>query len=453
MSTDLAALRLTRRQLMTAAAVGGVALLNACATPAAPSATQAPVAGGAKKFAGTTIRMVMTTIAYCDGLTAALPDLEAKTGIKGEIDSLQFANLNTKADLELSTGSGAYDVLQMIYIRSGRWILAGWAEPLDQYMSAEDKTDLQDFVAGCRAPFTYDGTTYALPWLSDATVVGFRKDILEKAGYSKFPATFDELQECCKKIHTPQTAAFVTQNNLHWIYPNWLISYGGNFFKDPPKNMTPTLNSPEAIKTAEMFTTLLSKYSPPGGANLDQVAATATMHTGTSAMYLDGMGNVQQIIDKTKTQFADQFVIQAIPSGPKGYFPQLAVHGFLVNKASKNKAAAYEFCKWATSKEVMTKMALERNHIASTRTSVLTNPDVRKKFTLGTSDLATLQEAVSKRAGDGYMAYRTVPQFPPVGNSVISTLTGIVSGQTNVTDGMNALQKEVRGVLEKEGLK
>ena len=112
------------------------------------------------------------------------------------------------------------------------------------------------------APFRRGDTIYALPWLADSTVVGYRADLLDKAGYAKPPQTFEALQEMAAKIHTRETAAFITQDNLHWIWPNWLISYGGTFFANPPdEGLTPRFDTPDAIKTAEMFATLLAKYS------------------------------------------------------------------------------------------------------------------------------------------------------------------------------------------------
>src|SRR5439155_440539 len=123
-------------------------------------------------------------------------------------------------------GSGAYDVMQMIFIRSGRWITAGWAEPLNTFTDDAKLTDkaaldMGDFVAGAMAPFKRGDTIYALPWLSDSTVVGFRTDLFEKAGYAKFPETFEALREAAAKIHSRETAGFVTQDNLHWIFPSW----------------------------------------------------------------------------------------------------------------------------------------------------------------------------------------------------------------------------------------
>src|SRR5262249_32304771 len=198
----------------------------------------------------TSIKMMQVSHAYSNGLNAQLGEFERKTGIKVEMDVTSFPVLNQRADLELASGSGAYDVVQMIFIRSGRWIRAGWAEPLNPFLPRDKDVDLPDFVAGAMAPFRRGETIYALPWLADSTVVGYRADILDKAGYPKPPETFEALQEMAAKIHTKETAAFVTQDNLHWIWPNWLISYGGNFFANPPDDLSPRFDTPEAVKTA-----------------------------------------------------------------------------------------------------------------------------------------------------------------------------------------------------------
>jgi multiple sugar transport system substrate-binding protein len=400
----------------------------------------------------TAIKMMQVSHAYSNGLTAQLPELERKTGIKAELDLMSFPVLNQRADLELASGSGAYDVIQMVFIRSGRWIRAGWAEPLNPFLDKDRDVDLPDFVAGAMAPFRRGDTIYALPWLADSTVVGYRADILDRAGYAKPPETFEALQEMAAKIHTRETAGFVTQDNLHWIWPNWLISYGGNFFANPPDDLSPRFDTPEAIKTAEMFATLLAKYSPPGGAKLNSAVVHAIMHQGKAAYYLDGFGNVQRIIDTTKTQLADRMAFANTPSGPKGHFPQLAVHGYLINRASKKKDAAWEFVRWAIAKETMLRSALEHGHMACTRSSVLNDPEVKKKFNWRGSDMPALHEAVMKRAGDGYMAYRTIPQFPPIGDRVIIALTAIASGQTSAADGMKALQRDAEALLRKEGV-
>lgn len=454
-----------RRLLRGALALGGLGLLSACA-PAAPPAGKPAADAGAQKapaktgqpYAGTSLKMMMVTHAFGQGLTEKLPELEQKTGLKVEIDQLAFPVLNQRGDLELSSGSGAYDVLQMIFIRSGRWITAGWAEPLNPFIDDANLTDkgelaVDDFLGGAMVPMRRGDTIYALPWLADSTVVGYRTDVFEKAGYAKFPETFEALEGAAAKIHTAEAAAFTTSDNLHWIWPNWLISQGGSFFANPPDDLRPTFDSPEAIKAAEMFGTMISKYAPAGSPKLDATLNQTVMHQGKAASYLDGMGNVQQIINTEKTQLADQMAFTNTPSGPKGHFPQLAVHGFLINKASKKKPAAWELVKWATSKEMMQWAALNKGHLAGTRASMLAHPEVKQKFAWRGSDLPMLHQSVMERAGSGYMAYRTVPQFPPIGDRVAIALQTIASAQATPADAMRALQKDAESLLEKEGVK
>src|SRR5437762_2827959 len=226
---------ITRRGFLTSTVVAA----GLTATGVRPGRT---VAQTGKPYAGTRLKVSQVAHAYAVGLLERLPAFEAQTGIKVEIDQMSFPVLNQREDLELASGSGAYDVMQLIFIRSGRWITAGWAEPLNPFIDDAKLTDkaaldIADFVAGAMAPFKRGDTIYALPWLSDSTVVGFRTDLFEKAGYAKFPETFEAMQEAAAKLHTRQTAAFVTEDNLHWIFPNWLLSYGGNFFANPPGDL------------------------------------------------------------------------------------------------------------------------------------------------------------------------------------------------------------------------
>jgi multiple sugar transport system substrate-binding protein len=454
-------------------ALGGLGLIAACAPSPAPPASkpadskpadarpaagqQAPAKTG-QPYAGTALKMMMVTHAYGQGLTEKLGELEQKTGITVELDRMAFPVLNQRADLELSSSSGAYDVMQMVFIRSGRWINAGWAEPLNGFIDDPNRTDkqelaLDDFLPGAVVPFKKGDTIYALPWLADSTVVGYRSDVWEKAGFAKYPETYDALLEAAPKVHSGDTAAFVTSDNLHWIWPNWLMSYGGAFFANAPDDLRPTFDTPEAIKAAEVFATMVSKYAPAGSPKIETTLAQTLMQQGKAASYLDGMGNVQQIINKDKTQLADQMAFTNTPSGATGHFPQLAVHGFMINKASKKKEAAWELVKWAASKDMMTWMALNKGHLAGTRASMLTNPEVKQKFNHRGSDLPALCQAVMERAGAGYMTFRTVPQFPPIGDRVIIAIQNIASAQEKPADAMKALQRDVEGMLEKEGVK
>ena len=46
----------------------------------------------------------------------------------------------------------------------------------------------------------YDGNAWAVPWFTDAGMFYYRKDLLEKSGYSEPPKTWDEMKGMVEKI-------------------------------------------------------------------------------------------------------------------------------------------------------------------------------------------------------------------------------------------------------------
>ena len=52
----------------------------------------------------------------------------------------------------------------------------------------------------------------------------------------------------------------------------------------------------------------------------------------------------------------------------------------------------------------------------------------------------------------GYLAYRTVPQFPPIGDRVIIALRSIASAQATPSEAIQSLQRDAESLLEKEGV-
>jgi multiple sugar transport system substrate-binding protein len=85
--------------------------------------------GRAKPFAGTTLNVAAWSGPYPKFLADYLPEFEEQTGIKVSYETPAFPVYNQRADLELSTNGSAYDVLNLTFIYSSRWIGAGWFTP------------------------------------------------------------------------------------------------------------------------------------------------------------------------------------------------------------------------------------------------------------------------------------------------------------------------------------
>lgn len=411
------------------------------------AAAQAPAP---KRFAGKTIRVSMFDTAFPRGLNKLLPQFTELTGIKVDFELLGFTVFLQRADLELSGATGAVDAMTLVFAQSGRWIGAGWPEDLTPFIRSS-RFDIDDLLPGPLAAMRRGDKTYGIPWLADSQLMLYRKDLV-----SSPPDTFDELLETAKRVHSPTVAGYMPAGKagLNWVFPTFLYGFGGKFFADPPTDLRPGLAAPEAIQAADYWAArLIRSYGAPGSTNFEDAEQIATMQQGRVAIWIHSLGQLTGALDRQKSTVADRVAFAPPPRGPAGRFPQVASHGLMIPVASKKKEAAWEFIRWATSRETMRRVALESQHAAVTRASVLTDPEFKKKYQLAGSDVPALHQAALTAAGAGYMDYRTVPEFPAVTERVVIALSAIAAGQKSARDAMTAANNEVINVLEKAGHK
>lgn len=412
--------------------------------------TPTSVPGVAKPFAGKTARVMMVGNPMFELLKEIAPAYEEETGLRVIIETYGFDVLQQRLDLELSTGSGAYDVMQMVMIFIGRVVEAGWATDLTPFIEAEN-FDLSDFVPGTINMFKRDGGLYALPWVPDSQGVAYRIDLFEEAGIEEFPKTFEELLKIAPKIHSSEVAFITAENNWHWVWPMYLHGYGGNFFLNPPDDLTPTFNTPEAIESAEVMVELFSKYSLPDAVNVGLPESRAAIAQGKAAVIMSGFGQAQAAIDPTISTVADKIGFAPVCAGPAGWFPQLAMHGYMIPAGCTQKEIAWEAIKWLTSHQVEKAFVDELNYFARNRYSILRDPEIKERFMWNGVDVLKLLEDAIARAGEGYMVYRTVPPFRAVGSEVNIAFGEMLTGQKNVKDALDDLQENATEALKQAG--
>jgi len=174
---------------------------------------------------------------------------------------------------------------------------------------------------------------------------------------------------------------------------------------------------------------------------------------GRTAIYIDALAWVGLAGDPVKSKVHDKVAYTLPPGGPAGRFPQVAVHGMQIPAGAKQKDVSWEFIRWALSKEVMGRIAETTTYPAVTRASVLGSPKYKQKYNWGGSDIGALHGQVLTFAGSGYMAYRTVPEFPPIGDRVTIAVTEVMTGQKPAEQAMREANRDIEGILTKAGHK
>jgi len=417
------------------------------------------VLGQAKPFAGVTINGACFQHVYQTYLQAYIPEFEERTGMKVNFTLQAFPVYNQRADLELSTKGSAWDFLNVTFIYSGRWIGAGWMTPLDEYLNDKNVTpgdwDFKDFVPGAQSTLQdARGLTYGLAWEAGAMIMGAaRGDLIEKAGL-KLPETFEQLLQVCEATNGKDgVAPFVADKLHHWNWIPYLMGYGGRVFKDPPGNLTPTLDTPEAAAAADYYANILVKYCPPGVMSYTDDQAMRAQLAGRANIRTQAIGWMTPLAKHEESKVRSTVRYALMPGGPAGQFPGSNSHGFGIPAGARNKRAAWEFVKWAMSKETLRRICLQKGYSSVCRRSIIDDPAYRQTMTLNGQDVAALYLRVLERGGrGGYMKYRIVPVYPQVGDKINRAIERIATKQQNAREAMKQAQAEAIEDLKKAGV-
>ena len=413
--------------------------------------------GGAKRYSGVTLNVSTFSAAYPKLLQQWLPEFEALTGAKVNFDAPSFPVYNQRADLELSTRGSAYDVVNVTFIYSSRWINSGWLTPLDDYIRNANLTpadfDIDDFLPGARAPETgRDGRLYGIPWTAEALLTASsRFDLVEKAGLA-FPDTTDDLVKVLRAVNKKErVAGFVADNHYGWTFVPYLHAFGGDVFRKAPDDLFPTLDTPEAIAAGEYYANLLKEFGPDGAITYQPDQVTQALKLGRVNFTDAGQLHLAQLGDPATSRTIDTVKFGMVPKGPAGRFPGTAVHGLGIPAGSRQKEAAWAFIQWALSKETTGK-AVAAGYGSPARRSDIDSPIFRSKQVINGSDLARLSlDSIDLAARSGHMKYRTVSVYPQVDQQLNKAIELIVSGQLSARQAFQQAQANSIAELRRAG--
>lgn len=440
-----------RRHLLQATAGIGASLLLPGLSSAQP--------GGARRFQGVTLNVSTFSAAYPRLLQQWLPEFEALSGAKVNFDAPSFPIYNQRADLELSTKGSAYDVVNVTFIYSSRWIDSGWLTPLDEFIASPQHTpadwDLNDFLSGARAPETgRDGKLYGIPWMAEALLsASSRFDLVQQAGLA-FPDTTDDLVKVLRAVNKKErVAGFVSDNHYGWTFVPYLHAFGGDVFRKAPDDLFPTLNTPEAVAAADYYAHLVREFGLDGAITYQPDQVTQALKLGRVNFSDAGQMHLAQLGDAATSKTLKTVKFGFLPKGPAGRFPGTSVHGLGIPAGSRNKEAAWAFIQWALSKQT-TRRAVAAGYGSPARRSDIDSPEFRNRQRINGSDLAQLSiDSISQAERTGHMKYRTVSVYPQVDQQLNKAIALIASGQASARQAMQQAQAQSIAELRRAGQK
>lgn len=395
------------------------------------------------------INVVLFSMSYTQGLAKLADDFEAKTGIKANIEVVGQDVFENRITLTFTGKTDDLDVVHTPVIQLQRWVAADWLQPMTKAVDGMDTKE--DILAGPLDAYKVNGEQWALPFFAEAGMMAYRKDLLAEAGYDTPPATWEEVLEAAAAVKKDGVAGAAMrvapgQGFNMFVFPMIMRAYGGKFFESYPDDLTPAINSPESLKGLEVYSSLMNDFGPPGIGNFNYNEVAAAMQTGQVAMIFDGTAVAAWTLDPEKSQYSDKIDLAPVPTGPEGRSPAIAVHGLGIPAGAPNPDLSFQFIEWATSAEVLTKIALSEAFADFTRASVASNADVIAKYE---SIHPKFLDLKVQMLGDAIGHYRPLlPQWPELGAAIGENINAAINGLMSNEEALEAAQEEMAEILD-----
>ena len=313
------------------------------------------------------------------------PAFEKETGIKVDFTLLPSDPWNARMKAELNSGASGIDVCQ--------WSvgMAGWISPhFDDHEEVAAKIvardpdwDWNDFLAGSKKAATYNGKTVGIPYRITTGIMHYQKYLLDQAGITQFPRTFEELRKAAIALnHPPERYGFgMSARQGPALYTNfapWLYSSGGGTVDFQTGEVL--INSPQAVEACEFWSGLVlkDKVVPPDCMtwDFDDIVAGGQNDRYASCQTFAPYGTL--INDAKLSKTGGKWVWDTVPGKTDKAQSKSWVDGhFLaIPKYTKNKDWSLRFIEMACGKQYMKRSMIRGN--APPRGSVLRDPEMVK---------------------------------------------------------------------------
>jgi multiple sugar transport system substrate-binding protein len=311
------------------------------------------------------------------------PAFEKATGIKIDFTLLPVDPWRARLKAELGAGSGDIDVVQ--------WSvgMAGWISPhmLDhealaaEIMSKDPAWNWDDFLGGAKRAATYDGRMVGIPYRITTGIMHYQKALLEQAGITKLPETFEDLRQAALATnHPPERYGFGLSGRqgpaLMSAFSPFLYTCGGDLLDFKTGEIF--INNAKSVAALEFWSGLVTKDKvvPPEALTweFDEIVAGGQRDRYAMCETFAPYGTLMNNPKLSKT--GGKWSWTTVPGQTAKDQGRTWVDGhFLaVPKYTKNREWALEFIRMACSKDWMQRSMIRGN--APPRGSVLRDPEM-----------------------------------------------------------------------------
>ena len=307
----------------------------------------------------------------------------------------------------------------------------------------------QDFLQGPVEANTYEGKVWGVPWFTDAGMLYYRKDLLEKSGFTGPPATWDELKEQALKVKQDQGTKFGfvfqganyeggTVNGLEYIN-----SHGGQAL-DPNDASKVTIDSPESAAGLATEHSMVEEVVAPQAVSTYAEPETEAPFLGGDAVFCRNWPYMYALAGTENFISRDVIDIAPLPAGEQGKSVSgLGGWNFAINAFVDQEAqdAAWKFIEFMSAPEQQREFSVKGTYLPTLQ-SLYDDPEVKEAVPTVRLAPQALANAEPRPVSPYYsdMSLKMAEQF----NSALK-------GDTSPEQAVKTLQGELQSIVEQGG--
>ena len=415
------------------------------------------IAGPYDDYAGSTLIVNFPAHPHYDAVRKILPEFTKDTGIEVEVDQLPYLKMRERQTLELGQDEGDYDLIAYVVFSKADYVYADQLENLARYFMnpklADPSYDADDLIDG----YVYNigfaggnkgylqgktGSLFGIPYGSETSILGYRKDIFEKHGLA-VPETYEEMLDIACKIPELEpgmgglSSRAASGHHAAHAFLLHLAPLGGRIFDD---NWVPTVNNAEGVAAANALKKIVD-CGLEGAASFGFGEALGSFLAGDTAMFLDTTVVAGQIDDPNKSKVVGKVGWAMHPMGTRRG-SQTGGFGIGIPKNAENKEAAFLLMQWLTSKKADKLVALAGGN--PSRFSTHDDAEVNAKF----PHMSTFGEALQHADPD----WRPIiPVWGKINADLGTTLSKVLTEDLDIQEALDGVAERATAIMEEAG--
>lgn len=282
---------------------------------------------------------------------------KANPDIMVEIEYVAYDALHDKITTAMASNPPAYDVFLADDIWYAEFSKAGYV------MDATDRItqDMRDKVfAAAWDITTVDGKVYGMPWLLDEKYFFYNEKLLNEAGFTAPPTTWEELVEQSKVIKEKG----IVEYPIVWSWGqyetavcDWVILLYGNGGSLVDANGAPAFNSEAGVKTLNwMIQSIDDGVANPASISYVEEDVRNVFSQG-KAVFAVNWNYMYDLVNfnAEESQVTGQIKMSLMPAFAGSGVESASINGsmgFSVAATSSNQDAAWKYVEFLTSEDV-----------------------------------------------------------------------------------------------------